>query len=224
MGNTWFAFEECDADTIVEFVRLVLEKLRSPYMFRGHANVEWELEPVIDRAEFSAVRETITRVEHERLAFEEFKRLALAHLHPVPEDGWEFLALARHHGVPTRLLDWTENPRVALFFAVEALSQTDGAVWCYTHVEREERLDTNDHPNPLELNRLALYRPSHVHPRIWTQSGFLRHIPQPSSRWRTPGGFLSQGFGFRTPPAHACGASFNDSACTGRAYSRIWMA
>jgi type I restriction enzyme M protein len=130
MGNTGFAFDEYHADTIVKFVHIVLEELRSPYLFRGHADINWELEPAIDRGDFSNAREQITRKDHERLALEEFKRLALPHLYQLPRDDWEFLALARHHGVPTRLLDWTENPLAALCFAVETLGQTESTVWC----------------------------------------------------------------------------------------------
>ena len=66
--------------------------------------------------------------------FDEFKRRGVAVLPSRPSDDWEFLAVARHHGLPTRLLDWTENPLAALFFALEEPSSGDSAVWCYVHV------------------------------------------------------------------------------------------
>lgn len=190
MENSWFTFKEYNASTIAEFVRVIFEELRSPYLFRGHGDLRWELEPVIDRQDFSDTRKRIPRADHECLVFEEFKRLAVPHLPQLSRDDWEFLALARHHGVPTRLLDWTENPLAALFFAVENPEQGDSAVWCYTYVEREKRLDTQAHPNPLVLDRLVLYRPPHVHPRIWTQSGMFTvhppHFKQMDEPWGLP--------------------------------------
>jgi hypothetical protein len=177
MPNDWFKYEEKVAETLPDFVSLTL---KGAYLFRGHADLDWELVPAIDRSDFSNLEGKLERETHERLAFAEFKRFALPHLRSQPTNDWEFLALARHHGAPTRLLDWTENPLAALFFAVEPIRHTDGAVWCYTTSHgTAEALDVQQTPDPLSVKRVMLFRPPHVHPRVWTQSGmFTVHPPK----------------------------------------------
>ncbi len=62
------------------------------------------------------------------------------------DSSWDWLALAKHHHLPTRVLDWSYSPYVALHFATADLARydTDGAVWCVDFVAAAEAL-----PEPL---------------------------------------------------------------------------
>lgn len=100
-----------------------------PVWYRGLENKAFTLVPSMYR------RQTMFRVEDEWSLMNLFKQNAHQFLDSRPQGEWEWLFLMRHHGLPSRLLDWTESPLVGLYFALfgtgsSLISRTDGVLWC----------------------------------------------------------------------------------------------
>ena len=84
-----------------------------PFWFRGCTNKDYRLVPSIGRPPFT--------VEKEKALLNAFKQDAVQFMEQQPVSEWEWLLWARHHDLPTRLLDWTESPLVGLYFATHSV-------------------------------------------------------------------------------------------------------
>ncbi|WP_217201701.1 FRG domain-containing protein [Streptomyces buecherae] len=109
--------------TNVEDLMQVLASFGGPetQWYRGHSDISWQLIPSLARK-----REWI---ESEILMLKKFKQNAIPRLVGPPAGEWDWLFLAQHHGLPTRLLDWSENPLIGLYFASESDEDADGRFW-----------------------------------------------------------------------------------------------
>jgi hypothetical protein len=117
------------------------------WVFRGHERAEWTLETTLER-EFGKDLD----VEQQMLwhFVRRAPRLLSSHLVPTDGDTAAWLGLIQHYGGPTRLLDVTRSPYVALFFAYESFGDSDRALWaidygwcmseCARMIARAERI------------------------------------------------------------------------------------
>lgn len=135
---------------------------------RGVSNHEYPLLPSLFR---HADVESADLREHNLMWI--FKTHAKAHLDSLPKNEIEWMAIAQHHGLPTRLLDWSLSPLVACFFAVQSLSSDDAAIYIYDigKFKKEEEI------NPLNLSEIVAFFPSHGTKRVTAQSGMFTIHP-----------------------------------------------
>ena len=179
-----------------------LRRFRSPYAFRGLSRVDHVLSHGLLR--LSSGRADIHRLETAMLRA--FRKYATEHTPRGVDSIWHWLAVAQHHGLPTRLVDWTYSPLVALHFATAADYSTDGLVWCMNFVEanrllpkrlkgllEEERSDTftvemlSEFPTLRSFDALArdpfvvFIEPPSLDTRILNQFALFSLMPSPAT-------------------------------------------
>jgi hypothetical protein len=121
---------------------------RNKILFRGQGNAKWELKTTLERVTSERlsvlqywVHATSGSNEIESLTGTDWK---LKHFPEVKEEiekthdsfritlpSYDYLVYLRHHGFPSPLLDWTESPYIAAFFAYSAAESSNSAVYCY---------------------------------------------------------------------------------------------
>ncbi|NOS36343.1 MAG: FRG domain-containing protein [Deltaproteobacteria bacterium] len=154
----------------------VQEYGKKTILFRGVKDISYGLVPKVGRYE-KFKNFTIEALEkEERTMLRLFKERAWSTLPNVKSSEWEFLALAQHHGLPTRLLDWTRNPLVAAYFAVEKYHPDDSLIYAYHH---RTFINIERNPNPLKIKTISRFIPNHITPRITAQVGLFTVHPDP---------------------------------------------
>ena len=135
-------------------------------IFRGQRK-NWPLLPSISRTGIAS-----QLLENERKLFEKFKKAGEPCLHLVPDNDWDWLVVAQHHGLPTRLLDWSYDPIIALWFAIEQSRKEDSApeIWALQPL-KEDFVDQLNESKPFMGTRTKIFETNFSIPRIRAQKG-----------------------------------------------------
>lgn len=151
---------------------------QSSWIFRGVASAtDHLLIPKIGRGDpshYDAARELAI--------FRNFKRRARLYVSLPQLTDWEWLVLAQHHGLPTRLLDWTTNPLVGAYFAVSSHPEDhDAKVYA---IRIRNLVDTTSSQDPFKATEVSFLIPVANEPRIVAQRGLFTIHPTPYDPWR----------------------------------------
>jgi hypothetical protein len=182
--------------------------------YRGQQRKYWKLAPSLVRIGCSD-RETEDEIREEFA----IRAPALSRFEPLPTDEWDLYFLMQHYGAPTRLLDWTESPLIALYFALrDNPGHYDSCVWMLHPYELNRRVVRKAEvfspsaigANPKDCSKVAPWLP----PR-WTKTKlptypvaiFPTHIARRISSQRscfTVHGSLDKGFDRFSKGKNAC--------------------
>lgn len=145
-------------------------------VYRGQ-NSDWPLLPYISR-----IRPKDTLLLTETGMLQDFMEMADRVLENSPNNEWDWLALAQHHGVPTRLLDWTRDPFIALWFALRTKPKDRDhrpEVWVFSP-SSQDIIDNKEDSRPFAGTRTKAFLPGRLFPRLREQKGafvVFKHVP-----------------------------------------------
>jgi hypothetical protein len=169
-----------------ELASVIGECAAGIWIFRGESDTSFVLKPKAGRvgAYGGAARKRAYDPIHERAALDLLKRQARPYLAHTPSTDLEWLAIAQHHGMSTRLLDWTESMLVAAYFAT-ATAGVNGDAVIYG-IQGLRKLSAEEEAKPFESTSTGVYLPPHITPRIPAQRGVFTLHPDPTATFDSP--------------------------------------
>lgn len=183
IANRGALMHTVEIKSFVEYISYLEQYYNRNYIFRGIHNLDHRLIPKIGRVPYiqqcngdgSFLLDELQDIESK--AVDEFVKKAIPHVNLREASSWDQWTIAQHHGLPTRLLDWTENPMIAAYFATEN-ANGDVAVYVtnreqFNIVTRTTDDTDRDVLSFADEDEVVLFTPDYIHPRISAQKGLF---------------------------------------------------
>jgi hypothetical protein len=169
--------KELAVASFAEFHNVLQDRFEYGCVFRGVPNLQFALVPRVGRhlAFYKLMGASVDKLlQDEQVAFEMFCEEGASLFPSFAVSTIDRLVVAQHHGLPTRLLDWTFNPLVALFFATNAESEVSGAVYALSNTRTcIPWFKDADLTSPFDCAGIHGYLPKHVSRRVTGQRGLF---------------------------------------------------
>jgi type I restriction enzyme M protein len=172
--------KEIRINNFTEFHEIIDEYDARTVIYRGMKSADYPLTPKVGRVVPPDSVGSREKNEYEILRL--FKERAFQYLDFTPASDWDWLAIGQQYGLPTRLLDWTDNPLVACFFAVDGPSDHDSVIYAYRN---DSYIPVDKHPDPFKYRPVGKFIPRHLTQRITTQGGLFTVHPNPYERFES---------------------------------------
>lgn len=165
-----------------KYIEYIENNYGRQHIFRGQNSLAYKLIPKIGRDAYYTQCSSLDELQDlEEKTMRNFISMSVPYTDLRRMSSWDQWTIGQHHGLPTRFLDWTENPLIAAYFATENANDQDVAVYV---TDREQfnsnTVDEEDVFSFSAKDEVLLHVPSYINARIISQKGLFTVHRDPS--------------------------------------------
>lgn len=165
-------------ESFPRYIAHIEENYGREHLFRGLKKQSYDLVPKIGRKEYTSKctadpdKRLYGLQDLEERTMRDFIKMSVPHMDLRDMSPWDQWTTGQHYGIPTRFLDWTENPLIAAYFATENIPQNDVVIYVTDRTQFNSKTEElGDVFSFTDDDNVLLHVPSYINARIIAQKG-----------------------------------------------------